>query len=139
MATDRKSSNKGSCLQPSKFNTVTFSPFPTQFPKLNFHKLCKGWRTATFIFQKDKVVKYFRLGWNSSDVRSRKLAIPQFKLDVTEESVLLHPTASSFKLTNGDKFIVWPFLSLLFTDFRSLVSPSIILNSSYGSLHLILI
>lgn len=45
MATDRKSSNKGSCLQPSKFNTVTFSlpvSFLSHSPKFNKHKFRKG-------------------------------------------------------------------------------------------------
>lgn len=51
MATDRKSSDKGSCLKPSKFNTVTFFLCCFPFPSLSSIN-CARVKNGKFYFPK---------------------------------------------------------------------------------------
>lgn len=55
---------------------------------------------------------------------AKTITFSSFHLDVIDKPPTTPPPsykASSFKLTNGDKFIVWPFLFTPLTDSRSLV------------------
>lgn len=81
MATDRKSSNKGSCLQPSKFNTVTFSPFQLSFLNLTSINCAKGEEQQLLFSKKIKLWNIF--DWGETQVMWDDENLQYFNLNET--------------------------------------------------------